>query len=224
MKQRKICIQFYMLIFLGVVALFMTLEACNLYANNKRLNDLIDEYSLSTDYLQNELHDTTNNIDTSFTTEVSRGTQRTEVPLLGDSDTKTYMDYRKITNPTSKQYDYIYNSGEVYVADDGFIRTTDGLDYIGVALGSYFGDIGDRYIFTLDTGVELRVVKVEAKADIHTDENNYQHKSDGSIIEFVVDPDKMDYALHQNGYIYSGNFNNNEWLKGNIIKIEKVEL
>lgn len=212
-----------MLILTAITALCMTLAACKLYGDNKHLKELVNEYEIGMDYLQHEIY-TNSYINAKSYTEVSRGAQRTEVPLLGDSDTKTYMDYRKITNTNSKQYQYIHNSGEIYVSEDGFLRTTDGLDYIGVALGSYFGDIGDRFIFTLDTGIELRVVKVEAKADIHTDENNYQHAIDGSIIEFVVDPDKMDYAIHQNGYIYSGNFNNNEWLKGNIIKIEKVDL
>lgn len=223
MKKRKICIQFYMLILTAIMALCMTLAACKPYGDNKHLKELVNGYEIGMDYLQHEIY-TNSYINAKSYTEVSRGAQRTEVPLLGDSDTKTYMDYRKITNTNSKQYQYIHNSGEIYVSEDGFLRTTDGLDYIGVALGSYFGDIGDRFIFTLDTGIELRVVKVEAKADIHTDENNYQHAIDGSIIEFVVDPDKMDYAIHQNGYIYSGNFNNNEWLKGNIIKIEKVDL
>ena len=212
-----------MLILTAIMALCMTLAACKPYGDNKHLKELVNGYEIGMDYLQHEIY-TNSYINAKSYTEVSRGAQRTEVPLLGDSDTKTYMDYRKITNTNSKQYQYIHNSGEIYVSEDGFLRTTDGLDYIGVALGSYFGDIGDRFIFTLDTGIELRVVKVEAKADIHTDENNYQHAIDGSIIEFVVDPDKMDYAIHQNGYIYSGNFNNNEWLKGNIIKIEKVDL
>ena len=212
-----------MLILTAIIALCMTLAACKPYGDNKHLKELVNGYEIGMDYLQHEIY-TNSYINAKSYTEVSRGAQRTEVPLLGDSDTKTYMDYRKITDTNSKQYQYIHNSGEIYVSEDGFLRTTDGLDYIGVALGSYFGDIGDRFIFTLDTGIELRVVKVEAKADIHTDENNYQHAIDGSIIEFVVDPDKMDYAIHQNGYIYSGNFNNNEWLKGNIIKIEKVDL
>jgi len=146
---------------------------------------------------------------------------RIEVAMYGDSSTKSYMDYRCITNTASKQWNYIYNSGEITVCNDGFLRTTDG-DYYGVALGSYFGEIGSKYVFTLDSGVELKVVKLDEKADKDTCENNYKHKIDGSIIEFVVDSSKMDYAKGSNGYIYNGNFNNNHWLEGNITKIEKV--
>lgn len=145
-----------------------------------------------------------------------------EIVAYDNSSTKSYMDYRCITNTSSKQWDYIYNSGEVIVCDDGFIRTSDGQDYFGVALGSYFGEIGSKYIFTLDTGVELKVVKLDEKADKDTCENNFKHKIDGSVIEFVVDSSKMDYAKGSNGYIYNGNFNNNQWLQGNIVKIEKV--
>lgn len=160
-------------------------------------------------------------LEDNIVSEPSRGETRANVPILSDSAVKTYMDYKMITDTSSPQHQFIYNSGEVYIADDGFIRTLDN-QYIGVALGSYFGDIGTRYVFTLDTGVELKIIKIEEKADIHTCDNNYMQKYDGSIIEFVVDSNKMNYARGENSLLYNGNFNNNEWLKGNIIKIEKV--
>lgn len=192
-----------------------------LHAENENLKNEISGLQAEVEELQGTIYYL--KYDSMMIEEPSRGIDRTEIPMLGDSPIKTYMDYKKITNVSSPQYQYIYNSGKVYVCDDGFIRTVDGKDYIGVALGSYFGDIGSRYIFTLDTGVELRVVKIEEKADKDTDSNGYQHKTDGSIIEFVVDTEKMWYAKAENGHIYSGNFNNNEWLKGKIIRIEKVE-
>jgi len=154
------------------------------------------------------------------TAEPNRGYTR-EVIVLSNSSTKTYMDYKLITDSTSPQWQYIYNSNEVVICEDGFIRTAD-MEYLGVALGSYFGNIGTKWIFTLDNGTQLKVVKIEEKADEHTCDNGFMQKWDKSVIEFVVDTDKMDYATGENGLKYNGNFNNNEWLKGEIVKIEEV--
>ena len=57
------------------------------------------------------------------------------------SSVKTYMDYKAITAKNSTQYKYIrdymnIDSSGLLVDEDGFI---------GVALGSYYGVIGDRY-------------------------------------------------------------------------------
>jgi hypothetical protein len=81
------------------------------------------------------------------------------------------MCYRSITNKNSAQWDYIHNQQIVTVSDDGLLRDADG--FIAVALGSYFGDIGSRYIFILDSGIELPVIKIDRKADKHTCRNNY---------------------------------------------------
>lgn len=133
---------------------------------------------------------------------------------------KTYMDYRKITNRDTAQWKYIY-SDAITVDDKGFLVTEDG--YIGVALGSYFGPVGSKYIFELDTGIELKVVKVECKSDKHTCVNNYKAGSN-DVIEFVIDT-KTDYMRQNvwgNGLIFQGNFNNCEDFKGNIISIKEV--
>lgn len=133
---------------------------------------------------------------------------------------KTYMDYRKITNRDTAQWRYIY-SDAISVNDKGFLVTEDG--YIGVALGTYFGPVGTKYIFTLDTGIELKVVKVEVKSDKHTCKHNYKAGSN-DVIEFVIDT-KAQYMqdnIWGNGLIFQGNFNNCEDFKGNIIKIQEV--
>lgn len=149
----------------------------------------------------------------------NRGTRR-EVTVLSSSSTKTYMDYKMITNKNSSQWKYIHNSGEIRICEDGLLRTED--DFIGVALGSFFKEIGTKWIFTLDTGAELKLIKVEEKADEHTCENGFMQKWDQSVIEFVVDTDKMNYAIGGNGLVYNGNFSNSEQFKGKIIKIEEV--
>ena len=144
-----------------------------------------------------------------------------EVQLISRSAAKTYMSVWKITDRSSKQWKYIHESGAVEIDQDGFL-ICDG-EYIGVALGSYFGDIGSKYIFHLDSGEQLKLCKVDEKADCHTIDGFY-HAVDGSVIEFVVDPeaDYMQRNIAANGYIFSGNFNNCERFGGEIAKIEKV--
>ncbi len=139
-----------------------------------------------------------------------------------DLSAKTYMCYRKITDKTSRQYEYIYNSGEITVNDNGFLVTDD--RYIGVAMGSYFGDIGSKYIMYLDNGKIIKVVKVEAKADDDTCNNGFMGAVNNDVIEFVVDSQSpyMQRRKRSNGLIYGGNFNNYYEFNGNIISIRKV--
>jgi hypothetical protein len=143
---------------------------------------------------------------------------KTELKVCSNSQSKTYMSYQAITNTRSSQYKYI--KANMTVNEKGLLVDKDG--YIGVALGSYFGDIGRRYTITLDTGIILKVVKVEAKADNHTVNGCYQ-KWDKSVIEFVIDTKKAGnyYGRGSNGYIANGNFNNIKEFKGKIIKIEE---
>lgn len=146
---------------------------------------------------------------------------REEVEVLAGGEAKTYMDYKKITNISSPQYQFIYNSGEVMVCEDGFIRTID-REYTGCAFGSYFGEIGSKYELTLESGKILKLIKIEQKDNDHTCSDNFKQKYDGSVIEFVVEPDFMQDRIGTNGMIHNGNFNNCEDFKGKIVKIEKI--
>jgi len=141
------------------------------------------------------------------------------INVCSSSSSKTYMDFNKITNKSSTQYRYIKEN--MLIDMRGHLIDKDG--YIGIALGSYFGSIGNKFIFTLENGQQLKVVKVEAKADKHTNNGCEQHW-DKSVIEFVVDKKIASnyYGVASNGYIQSGNFNNLAEFKGKINKIEKV--
>ena len=138
-----------------------------------------------------------------------------DIPVCHASDVKTYMDYRMITSKSSAQYRYIHNSGQV-IKRDGFLW--DG-EFKAVALGSYFGPIGSKYIFTLSTGTKLKVVKADAKADAHTF-GGCQQRWDTSVLEFIIDT--REFTKESNGYVHHGNFNNDPQYHGTIIKIEKV--
>lgn len=137
------------------------------------------------------------------------------------SSVKTYEDYRGITSTSSKQYKFIRD----YMTVDentGFLYDEDG--FIGAALGSYYGVIGDRYYFTLDSGIVLPIVKIDEKADVDTDPTGCYHPSDDSVIEFVIHKGyASDYfGIWENGYILQGNYNNYELFRGKITKVEKV--
>lgn len=134
------------------------------------------------------------------------------------TETKTYMDYRKITNTTSPQYQLIY-SDEIFLDANGFLR--DEFLAYGVAMGSAWGEVGAKYTITLDSGIVFDVVKVEEKSDLHTDDTN-TYDAFGGIIEFVIDTDNewMNDNRWSNGLIFQGNFNNCEEFSGEIQSVE----
>lgn len=144
-----------------------------------------------------------------------------EIEPCDRSSIKTYMDYRAITARDSAQFWFIR---EQMTVDEktGFLYDEDG--FIGVALGSFYGEIGERYYFTLESGVVLPLVKCESKADRDTDGTGCFHPADGSMIEFVID---KDYAMNyfgriSNDYILNGNYNNYSLFNGEVVKVEKV--
>lgn len=144
-----------------------------------------------------------------------------EVELCASTTAKTYMDYRMTTVVSSRQYQFIRN--ELTIDEEtGFLYDKDG--FIAVALGSYFGEIGDRFYFTLESGIVLPLVKAEEKADKDTDDTGCYHLIDSSIIEFVIDGDcAREFFWHNdNGLILNGNYNNYSLFKGELSKVEKV--
>lgn len=99
-------------------------------------------------------------------------------------DFKSYMSFTSITNKSSKQYKFISENMLIFESD-GFLRLKSDTRFIGVALGSYFGEIGSKFKFTLEGGAVVYAVKVEEKSDAHTI-NGCVQKWDSSILEFVV--------------------------------------
>ena len=129
---------------------------------------------------------------------------------------KTYMDYRAITDTSSNQWKLLQT---MTIGYDGMIRDADG--YIAAALGSAFGPIGSRYVFTLEDGKELPIIKADQKQDRHTCDNNIFGLNNWDIIEFIVDSSKM--PIYPNGYVYGGNFDNCPEYAGDVLCWEKVD-
>lgn len=139
---------------------------------------------------------------------------------INDSYFKTYMDYRKITSKSSSQYKLLH-SDKVKYDDDGLIRSVDG-NYIGVALGSKYGVVGDKFILTLQRSDgllhEVKLLKVEEKADKDTTDGYYASHRD--LVEFVIDVDKAKGSYPT--AIRMGDFNYSDSFNGKITGIKKV--
>ncbi|MBR4421878.1 MAG: hypothetical protein IKS69_05025, partial [Erysipelotrichaceae bacterium] len=144
-----------------------------------------------------------------------------ELNVCSSNTAKTYMDYRMTTVVSSRQYQFIHNKLTVD-KKTGFLYDNEG--FIAVALGSFYGEIGDRYYFTLESGIVLPLVKAEEKADVDTDWSGCYHTSDGSVIEFVIDADiaKSYFSTYSNGLVLDGNYNNYSLFSGSFVKVEKV--
>ncbi len=125
------------------------------------------------------------------------------------------MDYRCITLKNSLQYQLI-QQGVISVGNDGLLYSG---EYISVALGSRFGNIGDKFIITLDTGKSFKAIKGDEKADRDT-ANNCHHLSDGSLVEFIIDTKLAKQSYHD--CVRDGDFNSSDKFNGHIVKIEKV--
>lgn len=131
---------------------------------------------------------------------------------------KSWMPYQKITDKTSPQYQLINESGLIFIGEDGLLYSNDG--YIGVALGSNYGQIGDKFIIQFDNKRELKVIKLDEKADKDT-VNGCYHRSDNSMVEVLVDKDvaAKAYPLAINVW---GDFNYSDKFNGEITNVLKV--
>lgn len=93
---------------------------------------------------------------------------------------KSFMDYRAITDTKSKQWRYRVHG---YTLDNG-LRGYKGR--VQVALGTPYGQVGDKIDVHLDSGKVIYGVISDSKGD------RYFHK-DGSTIEFLVDSDLIPF-------------------------------
>lgn len=131
------------------------------------------------------------------------------------SHLKYYEDYRMITDRTSKQWKF-QQRNDVQEDYRGFLMQ-DG-EWYAVALGSYFGKVGTKYIFTMSTGKTIKTVKGDYKANRDTCKDNYLSYN-GHILEFMINTDSS--WMIENGIIRM-NFQHYRPFKGKIIKIERV--
>ena len=124
---------------------------------------------------------------------------------------KSYTDYRCLSR-SSPQWAL---QEQAYTDENGLRKIGDA--YL-VAMGSYYGTtLGATYIVTLSNGNSFTVMLCDGKADRHTDANNQICLSNGSVIEFYVESDKMPSTIRQMGSVGAL-----EQFSGSIVSIEKT--
>lgn len=143
---------------------------------------------------------TTNNINSSGT-----GSTYNTLSYSGGSSTninkastarKNYEDYRRLTSPSSKQY-AMQHDGKASTDAKGLRRypsSVNGNSCYMVAMGTYWGLVGSEYLVELSSGQTIQVIMGDVKANKDTDALNKYQKSDGSLLEFIVDTPVMKKA------------------------------
>lgn len=130
-----------------------------------------------------------------------------------DTSFKAYMDWQCITNVRSEQYKLQQEA----ITDENGLRVYDGCYMI--ALGTYYGTVGDRFKITLDTGIEFEAIMGDVKDNRHTDETNRYVPSNGNLIEFIVETDDLPRLARRMGDVSYVD----EFLEGCVEKIERID-
>lgn len=104
-----------------------------------------------------------------------------------DTSFKAYMDYRAITDEDSMQYKL---QQRAETGENG-LRIYHGR-YM-VAMGSYYGKVGDELTISFTGGESIDVIIGDMKADTDTDATNryYPMEQGGNVVEFIVDVDEL---------------------------------
>lgn len=108
--------------------------------------------------------------------------QYIEIEFVHGTDTKPYMDYRTVTDSTSKQYELLTQA----TADENGLLYID--EHLCVALGSKYGKVGSRYLMNIG-GTWYKVIKADEKADCDT-KGGWMGKN-GHILEMIVDTSRL---------------------------------
>ena len=125
---------------------------------------------------------------------------------------KSYTNYKLLSKP-SKQGQL---QQQAYTGETG-IRMVD--DYYCAALGTYYdGNIGDKFLVTLSSGKQFKMILCDVKADHHTDAKHQYTKVNGCVIEFYVD-----YGVLSSYVKRMGNISYIDGFEGEITCIQKIQ-
>ena len=133
------------------------------------------------------------------------------IEVRSKSAVKRYMDFTSVTDTSSKQY-AILQKGEIQ--SNGLISVN---GFVCAALGSSYGQIGDKYIFILQDGSKrkaVRIIKADEKQDRHTLDGEGWTDINGNILEMIVDTGKLPEEAKT-----SGDCDRIEAVRGEIVRI-----
>lgn len=135
-----------------------------------------------------------------------------ELPEEADGKFKTYMDYRRITDKTSKQWKL---QEQAWTEGRGFRKIG---EHFLVAVGTFYADeVGKELLIEFEDGQQIKAIVGDIKQDRHTDPTNRYVPINGNIVEFIVDVEKLDPEVIRRGDV--------SWLglNGKITSIWEVE-
>ena len=144
---------------------------------------------------------------------------------------KSFMDYKAITDKSTPNYNFTHKNANFHVGKSGLTYYQDGENtYPVVAVGSGISDkIGQLIEVTLDNQGHpntLRCVIGDQKDNGDTDPATHTvHKNDHSVVEFLVDYDRLKEAnptavsMGDLTYLDNSQFN----LKGNVTKVQVLD-
>lgn len=144
---------------------------------------------------------------------------------------KSFMDYKAITDKSTPNYNFTHENANFHVGKSGLTYYQDGENtYPVVAVGSGISDkIGQLIEVTLDNQGHpntLRCVIGDQKDDGDTDPTTHTvHKNDHSVVEFLVDYNRLKEAnptaanMGDLTYLNNSQFN----LKGSVTKVQVLD-
>lgn len=128
----------------------------------------------------------------------------------GASSFKSYMDYRCITNRSSLQYKM---QQQAYTDENGLRKIG---EYYCVAMGTYYGNLGDKLYVETDEGANFKVILSDIKSDSHTDATHRYTLANRCMMEFLVETESMPSSIRSSGTVNGLGF------QGKINYIEKI--
>lgn len=137
--------------------------------------------------------------------------KKMEVPK--HNNFKSYMGYQSITCKASKQYKLQQKAKTgkfgIRMVNDRYL----------IALGTYYTkNVGDKFDIKLSDGTIIKCMIGDIKSDMHTDAKRQKQRYDGSILEFITDPDKMPHDVKR-----AGSYTACKKFSGSIKEIRKLK-
>jgi hypothetical protein len=117
---------------------------------------------------------------------------------------KSWMDYRKITDESTRQWKY----RNLATTDENGFRRID--DYYMVAMAKMYGPVGTKYFITFSGGASIYAMMGDLKGG-----TSCQH-SDTSMLEFIIDIDTLLPKVRSSG-------NANKVFEGTITEIRVIK-
>ena len=190
MKNTKIKYHYFILIIM--IILLGNLKAIFFHAGRQEQEILVTTQEISSTILEvttiPEIIETT-----SLVAETT--VKKSQVEKKKKGNFKSYTDYKCISKKSPQ-----WKIQEQAYTDENGLRKIE--EYYLVALGSYYGtELGTKYLVTLTSGNQFKIILCDCKSNKHTDELNQVCLVNGSILEFYVETNKLSKEVRNAGSI-----------------------